>query len=107
MNRKKLGLFNLGFVTGLTTLSIALGSVPGRGRITDDTAIYQNLREIRVAKERSPEFDSDVSRLTAAEGHYREKLPKLSSDPRIGSPLKRISAQKYRYTGARKASARR
>ncbi len=106
MKNNKIGLFNFGFLGGLALLSIALASVPKRGRITDDTVIYQNLREIRVAKERSPEFDSDLSRLTAAEGQYREKMPKLSQDARISSPMKRISGQKYKYTGSRRSMVR-
>ena len=82
-------------VMGLTTLSVAMGSVPSRSRVTDDTAIYQNLSEIRVGKEVNLNFDSDIARLSASEGQYREKLPALSQHPRLRAPMKRVAQQKY------------
>lgn len=105
MKNKKLYLFNCGLLVGLTTLSIALGSIPN-GRITDDTVIYQNLSEIRVAKEAAPDFDSDVARLSNLEGRYREQLPSLANNPRLVGPMKRISTQKYRYGGSRRSVTR-
>jgi hypothetical protein len=92
---------------GLTGLSIALGSVPTGGRVTDDTAIYQNLSEIRVARQADLNFDGDIARLSALEGNYREKLPSLAQNPRLRGPIQRISQQKYKYSGARKSVTRR
>ena len=89
--------FISGTLTGLVILSIALGSVPVRGRITDDTAIYQNLSDIRVAREAELNFDGDIARLSAAEADYKEKLPSLAQHPRIKGPVQRVSQQKYRF----------
>lgn len=96
---KKLTLFTSGLLVGLTTLSLGIASVPKQGRITDDTAIYQKLSEIRVSREIEQNFDSDVSRLSKLESRYVEKLPALAKNPRVASPMKRISAQKYRFSG--------
>jgi hypothetical protein len=74
----------------LVVSSIASASVPSRGRVTDDTAIYQNLSEIRVARERELNVDSDIARLSALEGRFKEKLPSLSR------PIKRVNQQQYR-----------
>lgn len=104
---KKLKLFGSGLLVGLTTLSIALASVPRAGRVTDDTAIYQKLSEIRVAKEADLNFDGDLARLRQLEGRYDEKLPRLASDPRLAGPMNRIAQQKYKYAGSRKAVGRR
>jgi hypothetical protein len=87
-----------GTVFAFTSLSLALASVPSRMRVTDDTAIYQRLSEIQVAKEARPNFDADIDRLSGIRSHYRESLPPLS---RIQSPMKRISSQKYKYSGRR------
>ena len=93
-----------GTLIGLTTLSLALGSVPGKMHVTDDTAIYQRLSEIKVARETRPNFDGDIARLSDLEPRYREKLPSVASDPRLAGPMKRISSQSYRYSGAHKKS---
>lgn len=91
-----------GTVIGITSLSIAMGAVPSTRSITDDTAIYQHLSEIKVSRDSRPNFDGDIARLSAIEPAYREKLPSLSRDPRLAGPMKRISAQGYRYTGVKK-----
>ena len=101
-----------GTMIGLTSLSLALGAVPSqRMRVTDDTAIYQNMSEIRVAREKRPDFDADIQRLSSLESRYREILPTLKNGgrgprPRIGkvnpsltAPMQRVSSQKYRYSG--------
>ncbi|MGZ3687915.1 MAG: hypothetical protein ACXVBW_06430 [Bdellovibrionota bacterium] len=89
-----------GSVAALTTLSIAMAS-PIKSRITDDTAIYQNLSEVRVSKEGPVNFDGDLDRLSAIEGRYsHEKLPSLASHPRLKGPMKRIAQQKYHYSGS-------
>lgn len=108
-----------GLVFGLTMLSIAMGSVPSKDRVTDDTALYQSLSEIQVAKQEDLNFDGDIARLSALEDRYREeRLPRLSDvrrrqelqrkqqaasrraiPSRVKSPMQRIAAQKYRYSG--------
>ncbi len=100
--------FLSGTVVGLTTLSIALGSVPtGHSQVTDDTALYQRLSEIRVPKGAALNFDGDIARLSQLEGSYRESLPTLSQNPRLIGPMKRISSQKYRYQSRKKQQATR
>ncbi len=91
-------LFGYGAAIGFVILSIALASVPKRSRITDDTAIYQQLSEIKVPREGSPNFDSDIQRLSQIESRYREKPP-LSAHSRIQAPLERVSKRSYRYSG--------
>lgn len=81
------------------TISLASASVPSR--ITDDTALYQNLSEIRVRKEADLSFDQDVSKLSKMESRYRERLPettlrKQDRRSRVETPVKRISRMKYR-----------
>ena len=92
--------FACGVVLGLTSLSVAMGSVPGR--VTDDTAIYQNLSEIQVPKAAQINFDQDIAQLSKMEARYRENLPSLASNPKLAGPMKRISSQKYkaRQTGS-------
>lgn len=92
---------------GLTSLSVALGAVPARHSfVTDDTALYQRLSEIKVAREGRPNFDGDIERLAGIKSVYRERLPRLSDNPRLQGPMKRISSQQYRHSGARKKTAR-
>ncbi len=71
---KQLLWFSGGALCGLAMLSISKASI-APSNVTDDTAIYQNLSEIRVDKERAPNFDSDISRLSKMESHYQDKLP--------------------------------
>ena len=93
----KLLWISCGVLTGLTSLSIAMGSM----RVTDDTAIYQRMSEIRVARESRPNFDEDIARLSSAESRYRERLP-VARDSRVASPMKRISNQSYQYSGKKR-----
>ncbi len=86
--------FAAGAVFGLTAMTVAFGSVPKAGRVTDDTAIYQNLSEIKIPKERAANFDADIERLNSLEGRYRERLPSMA---RLHSPMKRVSGQKYKF----------
>ncbi len=97
----KVTWFMAGTVIGILTIALAFGSVPPHGTVTDDTALYQNLSEIRVAKEPIPSFDSDLTRLAQSEGRYQEKLPSLKDHPRLKGPLTRVSKQKYRYRAQR------
>jgi hypothetical protein len=102
----KLMWFLSGAFVGFTTLSVAMGSVPIRGKITDDTAIYQRLSEIQVPHQDSLNFDGNIQRLSRLEDRFhKDKLPSLSkrplsNHPRISAPLQRVvsrvSQQKYR-----------
>jgi hypothetical protein len=95
-----------GALVSLTSLSIAMGAVPpARSVVTDDTAIYQHLSEIKISRETRPNFDGDIARLTSLEPAYREKLPSLSKDPRLAGPMKRIASQQYHYTPRKKSVA--
>lgn len=71
---KQLLWFTGGALCGLAMLTISKASV-APSQVTDDTAIYQNLSEIRVDKERAPNFDGDISRLSQMENRYQDKLP--------------------------------
>ncbi len=80
----------------LTTLSLSIASVPLESmHITNDTAIYQNLSEIKIPHEPRPNFDGDIARLATLEGNYRENLPSLTKNPSLLGPMKRISKQAY------------
>jgi hypothetical protein len=69
---KQLVWFTSGALCGLAMLSICKASnVPSN--VTDDTAIYQNLSEIQIKKERAPNFDGDISNLSKMENHYQDK----------------------------------
>ncbi len=96
---------SLSMIMGLMVASVAFAGLPQRNRVTDDSQIYEKLTEIDVAKELKVDFDSDIRRLSALEARYGERLPKLDADGRLAGPMKRISAQKYRYVGARKKNA--
>lgn len=88
--------FGLGAVIGFVVLSIALASVPRKGQITDDTAIYQDMSEIRVPREAKPNFDGDIQKLSNLESHYHEKLP-LNQNPKTKNALTRVNQRPYHY----------
>ncbi len=88
-----------GTIFSLTTLSVAFGAVPSKSRLTDDTAIYQSLSEIKVAKSKAPDFDHDIERLSQSESNYKEKLPALDKHSRLIRPMERVASQKYRFSG--------
>jgi hypothetical protein len=75
---KQLLWFTGGALCGLAMLSISKAAV-APSDVTDDTAIYQNLSEIRVDKEQTPNFDGDITRLSQMENHYQDKLPNQHS----------------------------
>ena len=91
---KKLMWFSCGLLVGLTALSVCKASIPGKGKVTDDTAIYEKLSEIQVRKEAKLDFDSDIGHLSQLEGQYHEKLPSLVKHPRLKGPLARVSQQR-------------
>ena len=89
-------LLSSGFAFALTSMSVAMGSVPTAGRGTDDTAVYQKLSEINVPRQRGINFDSEIAQLSKAEARFNEELPTLSKDARLRGPMGRINGQKYR-----------
>jgi hypothetical protein len=89
-----LGAVALNFHSPL--ISRGLSSV----EVTDDTALYQNLSEIRVQKQGPMNFDRDIQELAAMAPRYKEKLP--SADLRVSGAIKRTAAQKYAPASARR-----
>ena len=94
-----------GVVVGLTSLSVSRGSIPNR--VTDDTALYQNLRELDVAKERDLNFDADIARLAGLEKYYRTESLDSLRKKRLYGPMKRISKKKYRPSVSKKNAKKR
>jgi hypothetical protein len=92
-----------GVFIGLTALSITRAAVSPM-KVTDDTAIYQKMSEIRVRKEAKIDFDSDIGRLARLEDRYHEKLPPLAHHARLKKPIQRVARQKYKPTGSKKSS---
>ena len=87
----------VGGMAGLLSLSAAFASVPKN--VTNDTALYQNLSEIKVTREKELNFDRDIAQLASAEGNYRERLPGSTVHSRLKAPMHRISQKPYRYSG--------
>lgn len=100
----KIFWFLSGTIAGVVGLSVAMGAVPSR--ITDDTAIYQHLSEIKAPPKADLNFDSDIEHLSKLQPHYREKLPAYARDLRVASPMKRISQRTYRYSGSASVAKR-
>lgn len=67
-----------------------LANVPKSTSISDDTAVYNNIQEIRVKKEKSLDFDSDIERLSAQEKSHRRALPL-----RVAAPMDRVMKTSY------------
>lgn len=87
--------FGFGAVIGFVVLSIALASVPRKGQITDDTAIYQDMSEIRVPRESKPNFDNDIQKLSNMESRYHEKIPLQNSKTK--NAMNRVNQRPYHY----------
>jgi hypothetical protein len=75
---------------------VVVASVPRSNQITNDTAIYQNLHEIRLAKIKSLDFDSDISRLSAQEKRHRDAVPM-----RVSAPMDRVLKTPYHPGGSK------
>ena len=88
LKRRQLMAFALVSIAGLP---MVLASVPRSKESSNDTAIYQNLHEIKVTKTKSLNFDSDIERLSAQEKAHREALPL-----RISAPMDRVMTTPYR-----------
>lgn len=90
----------VGLVAGSAIVAtFAQGSVPSHSRITDDTALYQSLSEIKVPKEPPLRVSDEIKKLSAMENHYKESLP-LGSRA-IAHPMKRIQNKKYHWNSNR------
>ncbi len=87
-----------GFVLGTVTFSVGFAAVPKQP--VADSAIYQELSEIRTQKQKDLSFDHDVAQLASTEERYRENLPSLSQNPRIKNPVQRVAQKKYQYSNS-------
>jgi hypothetical protein len=109
---KKFSLFDVGFLLGLFAFVLfvaksGFASVPPLGRVTDDTAVYQNLSEISAPRQGKISFDADIQRLNQMEPKFHERLPRMADRPGIAGPMRRISAKKYKPSHHGKKLARR
>jgi|GEM_PF-4825363 len=104
------GLISMSLATLLSLSRSEASLVPpkktaenGRTATAIAIAIDQHLSEMAVAKERDPNFDSDIEHLRQLEGRYQESLPELShfrGRSRVASPIQRILKQSYRKSGS-------
>ena len=79
-------------LVSIAGMPMVLASVPRSGQeVTNDTAIYQNLHEINIAKVKSVDFDSDIARLSAQEKSHRMPL-------QISAPMERVMSRPYSPT---------
>ena len=99
---KKLWWFSCGMLVGLSTLTASMASVPSH--VTDDTVLYQNLRELREQKQKDLSFERDIQKLASLEDRYREPLPSVYARDRLQGPMKRISSQRYRPSVKKKGA---
>jgi hypothetical protein len=102
MKFQKLMWFGCGMLVGMMALSVSFAALTptptvAPTQITDDTALYQKMSEIKAHKESNPTFDTDIDKLSKSEGRYRENLPILATSPRLRTPMERIAKTKYRY----------
>lgn len=79
---------------GATLVTASMAAVPSR--VTDDTALYESLSEIRSRRQAELRFDTGLKRLSAVEPTYRERLPSLAKHPRLKNVVKRVSNQTYK-----------
>lgn len=77
-------------LVAVASAPVVVASVPRSNQVTNDTAIYQNLHEIRFAKIKSLDFDSDISRLSAQEKRHRDAVPM-----RVSAPMERVMKTPY------------
>ena len=86
--------FGFGIAMGATLVTASMAAVPSR--VTDDTALYESLSEIRSRRQAELRFDTGLKRLSAVEPTYRERLPSLAKHPRLKNVVKRVSNQTYK-----------
>jgi hypothetical protein len=84
----------LAAIAAVAGVPAVLANVPRSSEIANDTAIYQNLHEIKVTHAKSLSFDGDIARLSAQEKSHREALPL-----RISAPMERVMTTPYRSSG--------
>lgn len=89
------------FVIGIlivTGLSAAAAEKPRHlkpGAVRTDTAIVQEVSQIRVSPQKELNFDQDIERLAQAERRFKEPLPYAEKKTRLLAPMQRIQNQKY------------
>lgn len=109
---KQIFAFIGGFIVGLTALTLSMGSVdietPNTQEITDDTALYQEMSEIRTKRTRDRNFEGDVNRLSLMEGGYQERLPLPEDRPvrtyqvsRNTAPQQRVQKRRVQKKSSR------
>lgn len=101
MLKRLLKNFTLALIAGS---SVVLASVPKAHEITNDTAIYQNLHEVRLTpvkySDLDAKIDSDFEKLSATEKQHRNRVMPL----RISAPMDRV--MKVHYTPSSKNQGR-
>lgn len=108
MSIKKM-IWGCAVVAGMMTLPVSFAALTPTptalpNQITDDTALYQKLSEIKARKESNPTFDSDIAKLSSSESRYAENLPILAKSPRLRTPMERIAKTKYHYVAKHTAA---
>lgn len=83
-------------------LPMVLASVPRSSEIANDTAIYQNLHEIKVNRVKSISFKKDLDGLSAVQKRYREPV-----QLRVSSPMERVMSTPYKPAIHKKAPVHR
>ena len=74
--------------TMIAGLPAVVASVP---KSKNDSALYQNLQELRITKESGIDFDQDIERLSAQEKSHRRALPL-----RVSAPMERVMKSPYK-----------
>ncbi len=89
----------LGLMVGVP---LVVASVPSRtvasnggGGYNNNTAIYQELHEIKVTKTKAINFDADIAKLSA-----QEKLHRDVNNLRLQGAAERLQNQKYKPSGS-------
>ena len=79
----------------VATAPIVLASVPQSKRFSSDTAIYQNLHEVRLSPIKHADLeariDADFEKLSATEKKHRTRVMPL----RISAPMDRVLKAPY------------
>lgn len=88
---KRKNLLKLTALIILAGLPGVVASVPRDRSISDDVAIYQNLREIKITKAKFINFDRDLAKLSAQEKKHRKPI-----SLRLSQPMERVDKTPYR-----------
>ena len=89
--RAKQKLIKAVIFTMALSIPAVVASVPNANKVSNDTALYQNLQELRISKESSIDFDKDIERLSAQEKSHRKALPL-----RVSAPMERVMKSPYK-----------